>query len=202
MAWEGVGFLGRPYLLQQRAVLKDGPGRRRRCGGAGVATRRARAGDQLEDGLPHAPPLTMDRFFVHRSAAHAIVLHRVAVLLRQRRRPLKCTVQGSCCVAAAKLPLIKRASRDGRRPDAWEVRCPCRADSRLQLSHGMPPPRYGHPAVLHCRPLPDHRHRALSSLPVFPGLAKTPLPEPVCAWGKHLANSTREASVYCAQSHM
>ena len=30
----------------------------------------------------------MDRLFVQRPAAHAIVLHRVAVLLRQRGRPL------------------------------------------------------------------------------------------------------------------
>ena len=45
--------------------------------------------------------------------------------------------------------------------------------------------------ALHCRALPDHRHRAPSPLSVFPGLARKTLPEPVCAWGKHLAHSTR-----------
>ena len=96
----------------------------------------------------------------------------------------------------------ERTHLDGRRPDAWETRCPRRAGSRLQLPQGAPlPPVWTSSCALHCRPLPYHRHRALSPLPTHPGLAKlTTLPEPVCAcaWGKRLANSTREASVCCA----
>ena len=90
----------------------------------------------------------------------------------------------------------ERSLLDGRRPGAWEARCPRRAESRLQLPQGAPlPPVWTSSCALHCRPLPYHRHRALSPLPVHPGRAKTTLPEPVraCAWGERLANSTREA---------